>query len=350
MQTVAVTCPQDSGIFNGTTDNYQGADDSFDFYFCYLHHIQAKVPHNYATNYKYDGDFHWQECQNPGCTEQRNRESHKGGTATCTVKAVCEVCNQPYGDLKAHTLVKVEKKDATCTEEGYEAYWSCEECGKLFEDEAGKITLSVPKTIPTADHNFSILQYDETEHWYKYSGCDGTDGKEEHSGGTATCTTQAVCDICKQPYGDVNLQNHINLVYTFEKPATLTEEGNTEYWYCNDCKKYFSDENAENEITKEETVLAKLTPTITEDDKEEVPTPTVVPTTTPAASQAKTNEVTPSAAKTSSTTINTIAEENTAAAPKTDDRSAAELYIILLLVSLGVLGTLSAGIKKNIKH
>ena len=29
--------------------------------------------------------------------------SHTGGTATCTERAVCEVCNQPYGEPPAHT-------------------------------------------------------------------------------------------------------------------------------------------------------------------------------------------------------------------------------------------------------
>ncbi|MCD7733285.1 MAG: hypothetical protein LUH56_07600 [Oscillospiraceae bacterium] len=37
--------------------------------------------------------------------------------------------------------------------------------------------------------------------------------------------------------------------------ATCTEDGNTEYWYCDDCGKYFSDEDAENEITLDDTVV-----------------------------------------------------------------------------------------------
>ena len=40
------------------------------------------------------------------------------------------------------------------------------------------------------------------------------------------------------------------------KDPTCVEDGNIEYWYCAGCGKYFADEAAGKEITKEETVLA----------------------------------------------------------------------------------------------
>ena len=40
--------------------------------------------------------------------------------------------------------------------------------------------------------------------------------------------------------------------------ATKTTEGNIEYWYCNGCGKYYSDANSIKEITKADTVTAKL--------------------------------------------------------------------------------------------
>ena len=36
---------------------------------------------------------------------------------------------------------------------------------------------------------------------------------------------------------------------------TCTAEGNIEYWYCEDCGKYFRDAEGKTEITKEDTVL-----------------------------------------------------------------------------------------------
>ena len=42
------------------------------------------------------------------------------------------------------------------------------------------------------------------------------------------------------------------------KPATETEAGNIEYWYCEDCDKYFADAAAIKEIKQADTVTAKL--------------------------------------------------------------------------------------------
>ena len=49
-----------------------------------------------------------------------------------------------------------------------------------------------------------------------------------------------------------------NLKKVEKKDATATEEGNSTYWFCDKCNKYFSDAKAETEIKKEDTVLAKL--------------------------------------------------------------------------------------------
>ena len=70
----------------------------------------------------------------------------------------------------------------------------------------------------------------------------------EHSGGTATCTESAICDTCKQPYGEPDTSNH-SLDKIPATDATVTETGNEEYWQCTDCKKYFSDEEGNTEIT-----------------------------------------------------------------------------------------------------
>ncbi len=38
---------------------------------------------------------------------------------------------------KEHSLVKTERREATCAKEGNIEYWTCEDCGKIFRDEAG---------------------------------------------------------------------------------------------------------------------------------------------------------------------------------------------------------------------
>ena len=86
------------------------------------------------------------------------------------------------------------------------------------------------------------------------------------SGGKATCKDEAVCEICGKSYGSPDRNNHTDLKHIDAKAATVAEEGNSEYWYCDDCKRYFSDAAAKTEITKADTVTAKLPPQITAGD------------------------------------------------------------------------------------
>ncbi|MFD0702859.1 leucine-rich repeat domain-containing protein [Slackia equolifaciens] len=55
-----------------------------------------------------------------------------------------------------------------------------------------------------------------------------------------------------------NLTLKHTLTKTEATPATCTEPGNVEYWTCDACGKYFSDENGSNEITAEDTMLKAI--------------------------------------------------------------------------------------------
>ena len=79
-----------------------------------------------------------------------------------------------------------------------------------------------------------------------------------HQGGTATCKEKAVCEICGEAYGELDANNHKELTHVEAKEATKEEEGNTEYWYCKDCGKYYSDKDGEKEIDKASTVIPKV--------------------------------------------------------------------------------------------
>lgn len=80
----------------------------------------------------------------------------------------------------------------------------------------------------------------------------------EHTGGTATCKDKAKCEVCGESYGELDANNHTDLKHIKAKAATKTSEGNIEYWYCEGCGKYYKDAKATQEITKEQTVTAKL--------------------------------------------------------------------------------------------
>lgn len=88
-------------------------------------------------------------------------------------------------------------------------------------------------------------------------GCNGLETKD-CSGGKATCTEKAVCEVCGKAYGKPDSNNHTDLKHIDAKAATKTAEGNIEYWYCGGCDKYYSDKDGVNEIKKADTVTAKL--------------------------------------------------------------------------------------------
>ena len=180
-----------------------------------------------CTENGYTGDTYCKDC---GDKLESGKvipaAGHKGGTATCKDKAVCEVCRQPYGELDkgnhaGGTEIK-DAKDATCTENGYTGDTCCKGCGAKLE--SGTV-------IPAAGHK----------------------------GGTATCKDKAVCEVCRQPYGELDKGNHADLKKVDAKKATYTKEGNITYWYCDGCGKYYSDAEATREITKPDTVIPKKT-------------------------------------------------------------------------------------------
>ena len=89
------------------------------------------------------------------------------------------------------------------------------------------------------------------------NGCNGFETKD-CSGGKATCTEKAVCEVCGKAYGELDANNHSDLKHIDAKAATKDAEGNIEYWYCEGCGKYYGDADATKEITKAATITAKL--------------------------------------------------------------------------------------------
>ena len=104
-----------------------------------------------CTENGYTGDTY---CK--GCGEKLSSgtvihaDGHKGGTATCTDKAECEVCHEKYGepDANHHTgLETVDAVPATAASTGTAAHWRCTACGKLFADADGKQEIRSEDTV-----------------------------------------------------------------------------------------------------------------------------------------------------------------------------------------------------------
>ena len=92
---------------------------------------------------------HTRQCTVDGCNDSETKDC-AGGKATCTEKAVCEVCGKAYGELdpKNHTDLKyIPAKAATTDAEGNIEYWCCKGCGKYFADSACAKEITAKDTV-----------------------------------------------------------------------------------------------------------------------------------------------------------------------------------------------------------
>ena len=119
---------------------------------------------------------------------------------------------------------------------------------------------------PAKENSFKLIVSAKTADGFAFSAEKKVAIQNEHTGGTATCKDKAICEVCGESYGKLDPNNHANLKHIDAKAATKTSEGNIEYWYCDGCNKYYKDAKATQEITKAQTVTAKLPPKITAGD------------------------------------------------------------------------------------
>lgn len=126
--------------------------------------------------------------------------------------------------------------------------------GNTFTMPAGNVTV---KAV-FAEHTYGDwAQNSNDTHTRTCTAC-GVSQTENCSGGTATCTAQAVCAVCGRAYGEQDPDNHSKLTGIKAVPATHLTTGNIAYWHCEGCGKYYADALAAQEITLADTVLEKL--------------------------------------------------------------------------------------------
>ena len=143
------------------------------------------------------------------CSEVKTA-SCTGGTATCTAKAVCEVCGGEYGekDPDNHALVQHEAKAPTCTGIGWNAYDTCSRLGCNY---------TTYQEIPALKHDLV-----------------------HHDAQAATCTeigwdAYDTCSRCDHTtYAELPALNHA-LVHHEAKAPTCTEIGWDAYETCSRC-------------------------------------------------------------------------------------------------------------------
>ena len=201
-------------------------------------------------------------------------EKTEAAAATCTESGhsayfTCTVCGKLYLDEKGaqettlddaaipalgHTMVKTEAKAPTDTENGNNAYYTCETCHKVFKDEAGTQETTVEdETLPSLEH------HELTKVEAKDPTCTQTGNREYYS-----------CSICGKLYRDETAKFRVSLddvtipalghemVKTEAVEATYWNSGNNAYYTCTRCGKVYKDVDGQTETTVEAEQLEKL--------------------------------------------------------------------------------------------
>ncbi len=205
------------------------------------------------------GHTHMQEIEaKPAtCTEAGNNKYY-----------YCSDCKKYFKDAEGKTETTVEaetvaatahanmqKIDAvapTCTEAGNNEYYFCPDCNKYFKDAHGKTETTVAAETLDAINHANV---------------------QEIAAKDPSCTENGnikyyYCPDCKKYFTDAELTNettlddvtipatgHNNMQEIEAKPATCTEDGNNKYYYCPDCKKYFKDAEGKTETTPDDEII-----------------------------------------------------------------------------------------------
>ena len=188
--------------------------------------------------------------QEPTCTQTGMQAHYK-----------CSVCNKYFDESKtekteaeltipvnpnAHDFgAWIEEVLATCKDTGVKAHEDCNRCNRHFDESGNEIT---DLTIPTNDNHDWNAWVSNGNGTHTRTCKRDSDHKENGtcSGGTATCTTKAVCDVCRTTYGDTAPHDYGELIP--EVAATTTEFGVKEHKDCKVCRKHFDKDG--NEITE----------------------------------------------------------------------------------------------------
>lgn len=173
----------------------------------------------------------------------------------------CSVCNKYFDESKTEKTVDeltipinpnahdfgawIEEVPATCVATGTKGHKDCNRCNRHFDESGNEIT---DLTIPTNDNhdwNAWVSNGDGTH----TRTCKRDNGHKENgtcSGGTATCTSKAVCEVCRTTYGDTAPHTYGDLIP--EVPATTEDFGVKEHKDCKVCGRHFDKDG--NEITE----------------------------------------------------------------------------------------------------
>lgn len=232
--------------------------------------VVAATGHSYSTAWSYDDSYHWHACCN-GCGTKDSYDEHDWSEWAYdendgVMARTCSVCGKK--ETEGHT----HSSDSWTSDS--ENHWHvCSSCSTIYDSAAHTFSSwSYDSDRDLDARTCSVCSYEETR--------DHVHGTLDHTEAVAeTCTADGnkeywYCPICERYYLDedctteTTLEDTVieatghTLEHTEAVDATCTEDGNTEYWYCSLCGKYFSDEECTTETTLADTVIEAMGHTI----------------------------------------------------------------------------------------
>ena len=170
-----------------------------------------KLAHDYDTTkwVKADENQHGHKCKN--CDAITDLTAHvPGAAATETTPQLCTECGYVIAPAThpTHTWVFVAETPATCNAAGEREHYKCT-CGRTSFKNGDAYDINEDASVLTIEKNSanhtgapdSKWHSDSANHWQEYTCCHARANEAAHSGGAATCTAQAVCEVCGKAYG-----------------------------------------------------------------------------------------------------------------------------------------------------
>ena len=150
-----------------------------------------------------------------------------------------------------HQCIKTSAKDPTCLEEGNIDYWTCIGCDKIFNNQYAQKELSPEEVIlEKLPHNAVHVEPNE-------ASC-GKAGNIEYWS-CAACVSYFADEACQEIITNktsvVLPKTPHDLVHIPAVAPNKHEDGNIEYWSCNDCENLYKDEACTYKLTLEKTIL-----------------------------------------------------------------------------------------------
>ncbi len=149
---------------------------------------------------------------------------------------------QTQAGAHVHAGTLVAGQEATCTEDGKQAYYTCA-CGKFFEDAACTKEIDDLESwgvIQQLEHTWSTdyrsEHADAEKHYHVCTACGEKDAGEAHTWNVEAATeeTDKHCTVCGYVAEQKLEQVHTGILVA-EKKATCTAEGYTGDTICRDC-------------------------------------------------------------------------------------------------------------------